>query len=161
MSNLLDDFRRVTLPAEAEAFRAEVREFLATSSPPAAPEQCARSWTGYDAAFSRRLAQRGWVGLTLPRQRPGAGALQFGAIRRRQRHDVGDGAAEQRGAVGLGPGPVRCLLQDGGLGSLLAQRAAHAGQRLEGGGGERTATGAFHAGYRIGAGDQALPSASR
>jgi len=77
MSNLLDAFRRATLPAEAEAFRAEVREFLATNLPPATPAVRARSWMGYDAAFSRRLAARGWVGLTLPREVGGAGLDAF------------------------------------------------------------------------------------
>lgn len=77
MSHLLDAFRLATVPAHAEAFRADVRSFLAEHLPPVAPEIRARSWTGFDAAFSRRLAQRGWVGLTLPSTYGGAGLDAF------------------------------------------------------------------------------------
>src|SRR5688572_27792696 len=77
MSQLLDAFRLAAVPADAEAFRAEVRSFLSEHLPPAAPEIRARSWTGFDADFSRRLAQRGWVGLTLPSSYGGAGLDAF------------------------------------------------------------------------------------
>ncbi|MDM0015263.1 acyl-CoA dehydrogenase family protein [Variovorax sp. J22P168] len=73
MSHLLEAFRLAQLPPEAEAFRAEVREFLAVNLPAAAPSQRARTWMGFDADFSRRLAVRGWVGITLPAQWGGAG----------------------------------------------------------------------------------------
>jgi hypothetical protein len=77
MSQLLDAFRLARLPDEAEAFRKEVREFLATNLEPAAPAVRARTWMGFDAAFSRRLAERGWVGITLPAQYGGAGLDAF------------------------------------------------------------------------------------
>jgi alkylation response protein AidB-like acyl-CoA dehydrogenase len=77
MSQLLDAFRVAALPAEAEAFRAEVRGFLATNLDPAAPAVRARSWMGFDAAFSRKLAARGWVGITLPAAYGGAGLDAF------------------------------------------------------------------------------------
>jgi len=77
MSQLLEAFRLAQLPEEAEAFRAEVREFLAANLPTAAPSQRARSWMGFDADFSRRLAARGWVGITLPAQWGGAGLDAF------------------------------------------------------------------------------------
>ena len=73
MSQLLEAFRLAQLPAEAETFRAEVREFLAANLPAAAPAKRARTWMGFDADFSRRLAARGWVGITLPAQWGGAG----------------------------------------------------------------------------------------
>lgn len=60
------------LPPEAEAFRQEVRDFLATHLPPLPADRRARSWMGFDAAFSRALARQGWVGLTLPRHYGGA-----------------------------------------------------------------------------------------
>ncbi|MGY4803064.1 acyl-CoA dehydrogenase family protein [Teichococcus aerofrigidensis] len=61
-----------TLPPEAEAFRREVRDFLATHLPPQPADRRARSWMGFDAGFSRALARQGWVGLTLPRHYGGA-----------------------------------------------------------------------------------------
>ncbi|MNX87638.1 Acyl-CoA dehydrogenase [compost metagenome] len=77
MSQLLEAFRLAPLPDAAEAFRAEVRDFLATNLAPAAPAVRARTWMGFDAAFSRRLAQRGWVGITLPAAYGGAGLDAF------------------------------------------------------------------------------------
>ncbi|WP_139340984.1 acyl-CoA dehydrogenase family protein, partial [Pseudomonas sp. KK4] len=77
MSSLLDAFRLTALPAHAEAFRAEVKRFLAEHLPAVQADVRARSWTGFDAAFSRQLAQRGWVGLTLPPAYGGAGLDAF------------------------------------------------------------------------------------
>jgi hypothetical protein len=74
---LLETFRLAQLPEEAQAFRHEVREFLATQLAPAAPAVRARTWMGFDAAFSRRLAERGWVGITLPGKYGGAGLDAF------------------------------------------------------------------------------------
>lgn len=72
MSSLLGQLRLAELPSRAELLRAQVKAFLAEALPPAPPSQRARSWMGFDAQFSRRLAQRGWVGLTLPSQYGGA-----------------------------------------------------------------------------------------
>lgn len=72
MSNLLSAFRLATLPAAAEAFRAEVKAFLASSFAATPPDIRARSWLGFDAAFSKKLAARGWVGVTLPAAYGGA-----------------------------------------------------------------------------------------
>jgi len=77
LDNLLDAFRLAALPAEAEAFRADVKAFLRDNLPPAPADVRARSWMGFDAAFSRRLAARGWVGLTLPAEYGGAGMDAF------------------------------------------------------------------------------------
>jgi len=77
LDNLLDAFRLAALPAEAEAFRADVKAFLRDNMPPAPADVRARSWMGFDAAFSRRLAARGWVGLTLPAEYGGAGMDAF------------------------------------------------------------------------------------
>ena len=76
-TQLLEAFRLAQLPAEAQAFRAQVREFLVTDLEPAPPALRARSWMGFDAAFSRRLAARGWVGITLPSRYGGAGLDAF------------------------------------------------------------------------------------
>ncbi|MDB5819390.1 MAG: Acyl-CoA dehydrogenase [Rhizobacter sp.] len=77
MSSLIDQFTLAALPPEAEAFRAEVRAFLAAEAPKATADIRARSWVGVDVAFSRKLAQRGWVGVTLPKQYGGAELSPF------------------------------------------------------------------------------------
>ncbi len=77
MTALLDAFRLTTLPPEAETLRAEVRQFLGMHLPSLPPEIRARSWMGFDAGFSRALAARGWVGVTLPAQYGGAGLDPF------------------------------------------------------------------------------------
>jgi hypothetical protein len=77
VSQLLSAFRFAALPPQAEAFRAEVREFLRTAYVPASPQLRARTWMGFDADFSRKLAARGWVGVTLPREYGGASLDAF------------------------------------------------------------------------------------
>ncbi|MGB3068374.1 MAG: acyl-CoA dehydrogenase family protein [Ottowia sp.] len=72
MTTLLDRFSPAQLPASAEAFRADIRNFLAAEMPNLPPERRARSWMGFDAEFSRKLAGKGWVGVTLPRAYGGA-----------------------------------------------------------------------------------------
>lgn len=55
--------------AELLALRREVRAFLAEMAPPRQVD----SWhLGYDPAFSRALAQRGWVGMRIPRRYGGS-----------------------------------------------------------------------------------------
>lgn len=56
---------------EAEALRAEVREFLHTELADRKPVERAESWTGMDAAFSRKMGQRGWIGMTWPKEHGG------------------------------------------------------------------------------------------
>jgi alkylation response protein AidB-like acyl-CoA dehydrogenase len=68
MADLLDNLRLAALPAEAEAFRAQVKDFLAREQPDAPADVRSRSWLAFDAEFSRKLAQRGWVGVTLPKK---------------------------------------------------------------------------------------------
>ena len=72
MTQLLSAFRYAALPEAAHAFRAEVRDFLRVSFQPPPPQVRARSWMGFDAQFSRKLAARGWVGVTLPKEYGGA-----------------------------------------------------------------------------------------
>lgn len=48
--------------------RAEVRDFLREQlGSDYSADQKARSWNGFDAEFSRRLGERGWLGMTLPK----------------------------------------------------------------------------------------------
>jgi alkylation response protein AidB-like acyl-CoA dehydrogenase len=77
MSALTEAFAGAMIPAEAEALRAQVKSFLATSLPDRSAPARARSWSAHDAHFSRSLAERGWVGLTLPKQYGGAGQDAF------------------------------------------------------------------------------------
>jgi alkylation response protein AidB-like acyl-CoA dehydrogenase len=56
---------------EAEALRLEVRDFLRTALADRKPVEKAESWTGMDAAFSRQMGQRGWIGMTWPKQHGG------------------------------------------------------------------------------------------
>jgi alkylation response protein AidB-like acyl-CoA dehydrogenase len=58
---------------EAEALRAEVRDFLATELADRPAIRRAESWSGFDPAFSRRMAARGWVGMIFPREYGGHG----------------------------------------------------------------------------------------
>ena len=61
------------IPAEEHAFRAEIRAFLDDALVGMPSHRKARSWMGADAAFSRKLAARGWLGLTIPKQYGGSG----------------------------------------------------------------------------------------
>jgi alkylation response protein AidB-like acyl-CoA dehydrogenase len=71
--SFLASFAPATIPPEAESVRADIRAFLADTMPALSPVQRARTWTGWDADFSRALAARGWVGLTMPQALGGAG----------------------------------------------------------------------------------------
>jgi len=70
---MLETLELAALPAEAEALRAPVRAFLRQSLADVPADVRARSWMGFDAGFSRALAARGWVGITLPGHYGGAG----------------------------------------------------------------------------------------
>ena len=52
----------------AEALREEVRAFLADELATRPPLARADSWNGFDRDFSRKLGQRGWLGMTWPKQ---------------------------------------------------------------------------------------------
>jgi alkylation response protein AidB-like acyl-CoA dehydrogenase len=56
---------------EAEALRAELREFIRTELADRKPVQRAESWTGMDAEFSRKMGSRGWIGMTWPKAHGG------------------------------------------------------------------------------------------
>jgi alkylation response protein AidB-like acyl-CoA dehydrogenase len=56
------------MPKEAIALRHEVRAFLREEMPNTTPSVKARSWSGGDPEFSRKLGTRGWLGMTLPKK---------------------------------------------------------------------------------------------
>ena len=57
-----------SLPAHCEALRAEVRAFLADAMQNIAPLTRCRNWSGASPEFSRKLGQRGWIGMTWPKR---------------------------------------------------------------------------------------------
>ncbi|MGE0876076.1 MAG: acyl-CoA dehydrogenase family protein [Burkholderiales bacterium] len=56
------------LPPEAEALRGEVREFIAAELRAGLWKPGGDFATHFDAGFSRRLGERGWLGMTWPKQ---------------------------------------------------------------------------------------------
>ncbi len=73
----ITQFTYSRIPAEAEALRYEVREFLQNNLGDYPTTARAQSWMGFDAAFSRKLGAQGWVGMALPEQYGGAAAGPF------------------------------------------------------------------------------------
>ncbi|MEY8828655.1 acyl-CoA dehydrogenase family protein [Sedimentitalea sp. XS_ASV28] len=65
------------VPAEDEAVRAEVRAFAQqeTANLPAVVR--ARSWMGFSAEFSRKMAEKGWLGLSIEKKYGGQEAGFF------------------------------------------------------------------------------------
>ncbi len=51
-----------------EKLRADVRAFLDRELVGMTPAERARSWSGRDVAFSRKMADRGWIGMTWPKK---------------------------------------------------------------------------------------------
>jgi len=51
-----------------EVLRSEVREFLATELAHYPVAERSKSWNGVDFEFSRKLGQRGWLGMTWPKR---------------------------------------------------------------------------------------------
>ena len=80
MGNLLDNFRFAALPAATDVFRAEVKAFLREHLVGMPADVRSRSWMGFDADFSCKLAARGWLGLTLPKRFGGADLDDYSRI---------------------------------------------------------------------------------
>ncbi|CAO3363397.1 acyl-CoA dehydrogenase family protein [Azospirillum palustre] len=53
---------------DVEDLRAEVRAFLAEELATRRPQDRSRSWSGFDSEFSRKVGQRGWIGMTWPKR---------------------------------------------------------------------------------------------
>lgn len=65
------DFR---LSEEQEKFRQEIRDFLEEEIRQGLWQPSCDAWImGYDPAFTKRVAQRGWIGLTWPKEHGGQG----------------------------------------------------------------------------------------
>lgn len=74
---IANQFAYCRVPPEAEAQRAEVRDFLREALAGRTPVHRADSWMGFDAGFSRKLGARGWIGMSLPRRYGGSEAGHF------------------------------------------------------------------------------------
>ena len=70
-------FRYHPVPAEAEAWRQQIRSFLQDALKDRSPLRRADSWMGADPAFSRELGRRGWLGMALPKRYGGSDAGPF------------------------------------------------------------------------------------
>ncbi len=56
------------LPAETEALRSEVRAFLADTLADRPAVKRAETWTGFDGGFSRKMGEKGWIGMCWPKE---------------------------------------------------------------------------------------------
>jgi len=73
----LDSLNLTRIPADDEALRTEVRAFLSDAMREVPAHIRAKSWSGYDPAFSRELGRRGWLGITFPKAYGGGGRNAF------------------------------------------------------------------------------------
>lgn len=69
---MLDVLDLAYLSQEENQFRGELRAFIKETTQEMDAYARARSWMGFDAGFSKKLAAKGWLGLTLPKQYGGA-----------------------------------------------------------------------------------------
>jgi len=69
---MIDSLPLTTIPKEHAGLRSEIKSFLSEALKNIPPEVKARTWMGHDIEFSRKLAARGWIGLTLPKEYGGA-----------------------------------------------------------------------------------------
>jgi alkylation response protein AidB-like acyl-CoA dehydrogenase len=74
---MIDALTLSSIPDSAQALRPAVRAFLDEALRGRPMDRLARSWMGFDAEFSRALAARGWVGMTLPQAYGGGGKDAF------------------------------------------------------------------------------------
>ena len=58
----------IEMPSHLEALRDEVRDFLRCEREAGSYVREPAGWDRYDAAFSRKVAARGWIGMTWPRR---------------------------------------------------------------------------------------------
>jgi len=65
------------LPPEAEALRRELRDFLAVELGDYPRAKRAATWSGHDAEFTRKMGERGWIGMTWPKKYGGGERSAF------------------------------------------------------------------------------------
>ncbi len=107
------------LPARYAGLRDQVRDFLTGELEAGSFVSRCDSWlTGFDAQFSRRVGERGWIGATFPKQYGGAGADAFARFV----------IAEELLAAGA---PVAAQLQAGHVPNAEAAMVKDLGTRFE------------------------------
>jgi len=62
------NFPPLEMPADISALRTQVREFLELELSAMTGLERARSWSGFDAEFSRKLGDKNWIGMMWPQQ---------------------------------------------------------------------------------------------
>ena len=67
------NFHLTKFSNEAEILRSEVREFLPDALKDISKETRAETWYGADEEFSRKVGEKGWIGLNWPKEYGGAG----------------------------------------------------------------------------------------
>jgi alkylation response protein AidB-like acyl-CoA dehydrogenase len=65
------------LPADLQSLRQEVRAFLTNELQDYSVVKRSHSWEAYDAEFSAKLGEHGWLGMTLPKKYGGRGCSAF------------------------------------------------------------------------------------
>ena len=73
----IDQLTLTPIPPEAEALRAEVRAFLTEATAQMPAHIRAKSWSGFDPEFSKKLGAKGWLGMTFPKAYGGGGKTAF------------------------------------------------------------------------------------
>ncbi|MBV1877932.1 MAG: acyl-CoA dehydrogenase family protein [Pseudomonadales bacterium] len=71
------NFDPVELPPAAATLRQEVREFLIEHNAQRSPLARAQSWSGSDPDFSRKMGERGWIGMVWPKKYGGQERTSF------------------------------------------------------------------------------------
>ncbi len=66
------DFEPVRMPDSVPALRQEVRELIAAEVAAGAFMPARNSWNSFDPGFSRKLGERGWIGMSWPKEYGGA-----------------------------------------------------------------------------------------
>lgn len=61
-------FQPFNLPPEAEALRADVRDFVARELKDRPLSELGQTWSGSDPEFSRKMGEKGWIGMIWPKR---------------------------------------------------------------------------------------------
>lgn len=105
----------------ATALRVEVRHFLAEFAPSWSPQTRAKSWVGFDRAFSLAVGARGWIGMTWPKAYGGQPEFSAAETIQSYRHTV---VSARDLAI------IRDLRQRGEIQTLGSVKAAYANPAL-------------------------------
>jgi acyl-CoA dehydrogenase len=68
MTTDIFSIKPASLDEKSESLRLEVREFLHVELKERPLREKAKSWSAFDAEFSRKLGRKGWIGMTWPKE---------------------------------------------------------------------------------------------